>query len=86
MRTVHRLGVHLDQCEGCGGIFLDRGELERTTAAEQRYYAAPRPYPPEAVHGSRPDSPPPFRAERYRSDPDPPSRKRRRGFLEDLFD
>jgi uncharacterized protein len=59
MRTVDRQGVHLDQCEGCRGIFLDRGELESILSAEDRYVAAaaPPPYQPEAARGHYPDSP-----------------------------
>ncbi len=46
MRTVDRQGIHLDQCDGCRGIFLDRGELESILNAEQQYMApaAPPPY------------------------------------------
>lgn len=67
MRTVDRQGIHIDQCDGCRGIFLDRGELETILNAEQRYSAAaaaPPPYqgaPPPAgaprVGGHYPDSP-----------------------------
>ncbi len=60
MHTVDRLGVHIEQCEGCRGIFLDRGELEQIAGAEQRYhqqYAAPMP--PPMMH--RGDSAPPYR-------------------------
>ena len=39
MRMYERNGVHVDRCTECGGIFLDRGELERLTAAEAVYYA-----------------------------------------------
>ena len=54
MQTVDRRGVHIEQCQGCRGIFLDRGELEQMVGAEQSYYgaaAAPPAY--------RADSPPP---------------------------
>src|SRR3954451_10516139 len=45
MRTVDRQGIHIDQCDGCRGIFLDRGELESILQAEQRSApAAPPPY------------------------------------------
>jgi Zn-finger nucleic acid-binding protein len=37
MRTVDKNGVHIDQCEGCRGIFLDRGELEQIAGAESAY-------------------------------------------------
>ena len=104
MRTVDRLGVHIEQCDGCRGIFLDRGELEQIAAAEQNpNAAAPPAYQPDpyAVHGGRPDSPPPFRAEHHRRYPDSPGpyggrypdspapyghKRKRRSFLEDLFD
>lgn len=95
MHTVDRRGVHIEQCQGCKGIFLDRGELEQISSAEQTYYssAAPPPY--------RGDSPPPYRGgpdPRYQShgggyghhDSPPPyghgHKRKRRGFLEELFD
>lgn len=75
MKTVDKNGVHIEQCEGCKGIFLDRGELERLAGAETAFYgqAAPPPYRPDAppagyqggypppVHSGRPDSPRPYR-------------------------
>jgi Zn-finger nucleic acid-binding protein len=98
MHTVDRLGVHIEQCEGCRGIFLDRGELEQIAGAEQRHYsAAPPPYQPEHAGGHR-DSPPPFRGGHrdspppfrggYRDSPPPygHGKRKRRGFLEELFD
>ncbi|WP_017595825.1 TFIIB-type zinc ribbon-containing protein [Nocardiopsis potens] len=49
LQTVARQGIHLEQCQGCSGIFLDRGELEQIIAAEKRHYsAAPPPYSPPA--------------------------------------
>lgn len=41
MRSYERSGVTVDQCTGCNGIFLDRGELERLVAAEDTHYGAP---------------------------------------------
>ena len=38
MRTYERNGVHVDQCTECRGIFLDRGELERLTDAENAWH------------------------------------------------
>ena len=38
MRTYERNGLMVDQCSGCQGIFLDRGELERLVDAEGAYY------------------------------------------------
>jgi uncharacterized protein len=41
MRHYERNRVLVDQCTGCGGLFLDRGELERLTAAENEWHQAP---------------------------------------------
>jgi Zn-finger nucleic acid-binding protein len=93
MQTVDRYGIHIEQCENCRGIFLDRGELEQIADAERRHYAAPPvpPYQPEPGYGpGQPrergyrDSPPAYRDS-------PPgygghSKRRRRSFLEELFD
>lgn len=51
MRSYERNRVHVDQCTGCGGLFLDRGELEALVAAENAWHqppaaAAPTPQPP----------------------------------------
>ncbi|KAA9164907.1 transcriptional regulator [Amycolatopsis acidicola] len=62
MRTVDKNGVHIEQCEGCRGIFLDRGELEQIAGAESAYYGSPPPYrgPVPPPHGGRADSPSPY--------------------------
>lgn len=98
MMTFNRQGVRIEQCEGCRGIFLDRGELEQVIDAEQRHYGVggssgghygdyPGPY------RGRPDSPPPYRGGRapyggHYSDSPPPygGHRRRRSFLGELFD
>ncbi len=41
MRTYERNGVHLEQCDGCRGVFLDYGELEHLTAMEARMVQPP---------------------------------------------
>ncbi len=38
MRTVERDGVLFERCIECGGVFLDRGELEQLVRAETSYY------------------------------------------------
>ncbi len=38
MRTYERNQIHVDQCTGCGGLFLDRGELEGLVAAENAWH------------------------------------------------
>lgn len=64
MQTFDRQGIHIEQCQSCRGIFLDRGELEQIIAAEESHYGAPPPYPvprdsPRGYRG-RPDSPRPY--------------------------
>ena len=38
LRSYERSGITVDQCTGCRGVFLDRGELERLVDAEGAYY------------------------------------------------
>ncbi|WP_436886338.1 zf-TFIIB domain-containing protein [Nocardiopsis dassonvillei] len=110
MRTFDRQGVHIERCDGCQGIFLDRGELERIVEAEQRHYGLtppppdPHQAPPPAAGYPRqgypqqsypapgyPDSPRGYRggypdSPRGYSDSPRPYRRRKKSFLEDLFD
>lgn len=84
MNEVDRQGVRIDVCQGCKGVFLDRGELDKildAAAAEQV-----TPLAAEADRVSR----------RHHDDDDDDDdderqgwggrRRRRRGFLDDLFD
>lgn len=79
MRSYERSGIVIDQCTGCRGLFLDRGELERLTEAEDAHYAG-------AAGGRE-------RARTHAVDQeadDHPERggsgRRRGGFLGDLFE
>ena len=94
MRTVDKNGVHIEQCDGCRGIFLDHGELERIAGAESAYYGSPPPYQsPGGRRGyadsPRPyyaDSPRPHRGGYYEDSPRHYRGHRKRSFLENLFD
>lgn len=65
MRTVDKGGVHIEQCQGCGGVFLDRGEMEQIARAEAAFYgggpgaaaAAPPPYNPGGPGQAPPQQP-----------------------------
>ena len=48
MRTYERNGVHVDQCNECRGIFLDRGELEKLVDAENSWHGESAPAAPPA--------------------------------------
>jgi Zn-finger nucleic acid-binding protein len=91
MRQYERSGITVDQCGECRGIFLDRGELERLIDAENAWHGAPPQ--PAAAQQPHPQQQQPGRPYRdYDSDEypvyggHPGKRKKRRGFLEDLFD
>jgi Zn-finger nucleic acid-binding protein len=114
MVTFNRAGLHIEQCENCRGIFLDRGELEQIVNAEQHHYGgapgygghykdSPPPHrgghapsyggghykdsPPSYGGGHYKDSPRPYGGGRYRDSPPPyGGRRRKRSFLEELFD
>ncbi|HEX2085945.1 MAG TPA: zf-TFIIB domain-containing protein, partial [Solirubrobacteraceae bacterium] len=85
-----------DQCTGCRGVFLDRGELERLVDAESAYYdrgaaPAPTPPPPQAPPVPPPSPAPPrepYREHRpdYRGGYGHHGKKRKKSFLDDMFD
>ncbi|BCJ72912.1 hypothetical protein CS0771_24560 [Catellatospora sp. IY07-71] len=53
MRQYERNGVTVDQCTECRGIFLDRGELERLTQAENAWHGSRQQHsspPPQQHH------------------------------------
>ena len=74
MRTYERSGMNVEQCTGCRGIFLDRGELERLMDAESSYY------------GSRGYTPPRYDDDDDDEWKRRPRRRRRGGFLGELFE
>jgi Zn-finger nucleic acid-binding protein len=72
MRAYERRGVTVDQCVGCRGIYLDKGELERLTGAEAAYDDRARRYRPDEDDDAYAE-----RAERPR---------KRRSFLDEFSD
>ena len=88
MRSYERNGVTVDQCAECRGIFLDRGELERLVEAENSWHAAA---PAQPAYQERPYPEPP-RGPSYGghggsgSDSGKYPKKRRKSFLEEMFD
>lgn len=87
MRSYERNQVVVDQCTGCGGLFLDRGELEHLVEAESSFYAG-RQAPPEAPR--RDDRPRDDRHHDDRSRHDEyrhgKRKKSKRSFLEDFLE
>ena len=89
MRSYERNGVTVDQCTGCRGVFLDRGELERLVDAESAFYegagepqrreSAPRREEEHEQHRSRDDWRPGYGHAHGK-------RKKKKSFLDDVFD
>jgi hypothetical protein len=78
MRQYERSGVTVDQCTECRGIFLDRGELERLSDAEHAWHRSAVPAQRHRDHDS--DEHPMSGQGGYGK------RKKKRGFLDELFD
>jgi Zn-finger nucleic acid-binding protein len=84
-----REGVEIDFCPQCRGVWLDRGELDKIIERAATSFApAAVPSAPPA-----PSAPPPSgyddrsHDDRYRDDrPGDPRKRKRRSFLDDLFD
>ena len=79
---TERNGVEIDYCPKCRGVWLDRGELDKII---DRAAPAPGPQPARADYGDRRED---YRQD-YREDyrqGGKPYRKKREGFLGDLFD
>ena len=76
-----RQGIEIDYCPQCRGVWLDRGELDKIverSAPEVHGRAAPRAAPSYAQHGGQAHS-------GYGHGYGKPH-KRRKSFLEELFD
>lgn len=70
-----RSGVEIDYCPSCRGVWLDRGELDKIIERSLPQ-AAPPPPPPSPSRG--------YEERGY--DERSYKKKKRGGFLEDLFD
>ena len=66
-----RSGVEIDYCPQCRGVWLDRGELDKIIERSASYNAPP---------------PPPRQSYDDRSDHGYRKKKKRGGFLDELFD
>jgi uncharacterized protein len=83
-----RSGIEIDYCPTCRGVWLDRGEMdkiiERNNASQAQQHPAPPPpqQQPQPVQAGPWDAPPQQYGHGYGHKP----YKRRKSFLEDLFD
>jgi hypothetical protein len=81
---VERSTILIDACQGCRGVWLDRGELDKILVAERQMIAGdPDDDFLREVEGRRPA---PARQQAPAEQHAPPHKRRRRSFLEDIFD
>lgn len=74
-----RSGIEIDYCPTCRGVWLDRGELDKIIERSAQAVApAPTPRPSAPSHGY--DERGGYTSHGY------PRRKRKKSFLEELFD
>ena len=87
-----RSGIEIDYCPACRGVWLDRGELDKIIERNEQQSAAAAPQ-------QAPQAPPPQQQQQapWGQQPYPPQQhyghgyghkpyKRRKSFLEELFD
>lgn len=81
LKMSERQGIEIDYCPQCRGVWLDRGELDKIIERSEQ-----APSPPQQ------QQPPPPRSEPRREssfgdfDDDRERKRRKRGFLGELFD
>jgi Zn-finger nucleic acid-binding protein len=81
LMMTERQGVEIDYCPECRGVWLDRGELDKII--ERADNAAPQPAPaPPAPEARRRDDD----YDSYDERRGAPKKKKKRSFLEDMFD
>lgn len=84
MQEINKYGVEIDYCSRCKGVWLDRGEIEKITDSQDRYQANyDKNYSNEdGNYGYRDRNGYDDGYHKYNAN----HKKRRGGFLEDLFD
>lgn len=87
MMIVDRQGVHIDYCNKCQGVFLDRGELEKLIQLSlQPNPNYQQPMAPQQPIYQQPTNPQPMQRHDDDYDYNYKGRRRRRSFLGDIFD
>ena len=82
LMMTERQGIEVDYCPKCRGVWLDRGELDKILERSATTSAPPRAAdPPPQGHAPRPGF-----GGGYGSGYEQPYRKRKKSFLEEIFD
>ncbi|GGC06882.1 hypothetical protein GCM10011363_24480 [Marivita lacus] len=82
---AERSGVEIDYCPQCRGVWLDRGELDKIIERSASFTPPPPP-PSEQTRPDRGYDDTRHQDPRYQQDAGYGRKKKRGGFLEDLFD
>ncbi|MFA8386389.1 MAG: zf-TFIIB domain-containing protein [Pelagibaca sp.] len=82
---AERSGVEIDYCPQCRGVWLDRGELDKIIERSASFTPPPPP-PSEQARPDRGYDDARYQDPRYQKDAGYGRKKKRGGFLEDLFD
>ncbi len=83
---TERTGIEIDYCPTCRGVWLDRGELDKIIErSEAQAPAAPPPQAAPQQHAPQPQYGQPHPGQ-YGHYDDRKRYKRRKSFLEELFD
>lgn len=78
LKISDRQGVEIDYCPQCRGVWLDRGELDKLIERSASQFS---------VYASRPTEVRESTDRRYDDDDyDPYKKKKRKSFLDDIFD
>lgn len=85
-----RQGIEIDYCPQCRGVWLDRGELDKIierSAMEVQPARVENPRPPAYPQGPQgPQGPVPHGSQHGHYDSSYHKKRKREGFLSDLFD
>lgn len=90
LKVAERAGIEIDYCPNCRGVWLDRGELDKIIERYIQSPPQPEAHPPRARTAPPPARPYPEPTPYYEDDDEPyPHRhpkRRKRNWLEELFD
>ncbi len=81
-----RQGIEIDYCPQCRGVWLDRGELDKIIERSQPPADAPRPAPQPAPPAAPPQGYAPGYQQPWSDAPHRGHYKKRKSWLEDIFD
>lgn len=84
LAPMERQGIEIDYCPACRGVWLDRGELDKIIERSAAAAAPPPPAPREPYREAAPRHGDSY-GSGYGGKPQYPH-KRRKSFLEELFD